>query len=187
MQADNGVVIGAGEYEHGTEIVISVTPNEGYRFVGWSDGVIDAIRMIEVNANITFVAEFAINVYTINLSAENGTFVGAGTYEYGTEVIIVAIPNEGYRFVRWSDNDVSISRSIIVTEDVDLSTEFEKVIVDVIVYTKDQILHVEGTENGYYLYDAFGNVIYNGPDNQIFLPHGVYFIKVGWETIKIAL
>ncbi len=187
LQADNGVVIGAGEYEHGTEIVISVTPNEGYRFVGWSDGVIDAIRMIEVNANITLVAEFAINVYTINLSAENGTFVGAGTYEYGTEVIIVAIPNEGYRFVRWSDNDVSISRSIIVTEDVDLSAEFEKVIVDVNVYTKDQILHVEGTENGYYLYDAFGNVIYNGPDNQIFLPHGVYFIKVGWETIKIAL
>ena len=187
LKAENGVVYGSGDYEHGAEVEISVTPNEGYQFVCWSDGVTDAIRMIEVNSDITLVAEFAINVYIINLSAENGTFVGAGTYEYGTEVTIVAIPNDGYRFVRWSDNEISISRTIIVTENIDLSAEFEKISVDVKVYTKDQILHVEGAENGYYLYDAFGNVIYKGPDNQIFLPHGVYFIKVGWEIIKVAL
>ena len=187
LNAENGTVIGAGEYEYGTMVELNAIPNEGYLFVGWSDGVKEAQRIIKVTDNIELFAIFTANLYTITLSAENGTFVGAGTYEYGTEVTIVAIPNDGYRFVRWSDNEISISRTIIVTENIDLSAEFEKISVDVKVYTKDQILHVEGAENGYYLYDAFGNVIYKGPDNQIFLPHGVYFIKVGWETIKVAL
>ena len=187
LNAENGTVTGAGEYEYGTMVELNAIPNEGYSFVGWSDGVKEAQRIIKVTDNIELFAIFTANLYTITLSAENGTFVGAGTYEYGTEVAIVAIPNDGYRFVRWSDNEISISRTIIVKENVNLSAEFEKISVDVKVYTKDQILHVEGAENGYYLYDAFGNVIYKGPDNQIFLPHGVYFIKVGWETIKVAL
>ena len=99
----------------------------------------------------------------------------------------MAIPNEGYKFLKWSDGITNISRKIVVTEDVVLSAEFEEVVSEVRVYSRGQILYVEGARDGYYLYDAFGNVVYTGPDNQIFLPHGVYFIKVGWETIKIAL
>ena len=185
--AENGVVVGAGEYTHGTEVEISVTPNDGYRFVRWSDGETEATRTIVVTYDVILSAEIVSNVYAVILTAENGTFIGDGIYEYGTEITIVAIPNEGYKFVKWSDGITNISRKIVVTEDVVLSAEFEEIISEVKVYSKGQILYIEGVRDYYYLYDAFGHIVYRGIDNQIFLPHGVYFIKVGWETIKIAL
>ena len=187
LLVDNGEVVGAGEYAYGDTITISVTPNEGYKFVCWSDGETEATRTIVVRSDVILSAEIVSNVYMVILTAENGTFIGDGIYEYGTEITIVAIPNEGYKFLKWSDGITNISRKIVVTEDVVLSAEFEEVVSEVRVYSRGQILYVEGARDGYYLYDAFGNVVYTGPDNQIFLPHGVYFIKVGWETIKIAL
>src|SRR6056300_1108216 len=33
-----------GEYEEGTELTITATPNEGYEFTGWSDGETSAER-----------------------------------------------------------------------------------------------------------------------------------------------
>ena len=185
--AENGVVVGAGEYTHGTEVEISVTPNDGYRFVRWSDGETEATRTIVVTYDVILSAEIVSNVYAVILTAENGTFIGDGIYEYGTEITIVAIPNEGYKFVKWSDGITNIFRKIVVTEDVVLFAEFEEIISEVKVYSKGQILYIEGVRDYYYLYDAFGHIVYRGIDNQIFLPHGVYFIKVGWETIKIAL
>lgn len=32
-----GVVTGAGEYEDGTQVTVTATPNDGYRFVGWTE------------------------------------------------------------------------------------------------------------------------------------------------------
>ncbi len=124
LSAENGTVTGAGEYEHGTEITISATPNEGYHFVCWSDGDTNATRSIIVTADVTLTAEFAINVYNVTLSAENGTVTGAGEYQHGTTANITATPAEGYHFVRWSDGDTNATRSIIVTADVALTAEF---------------------------------------------------------------
>ena len=95
MTTENGIVTGAGEYEHGTEVILTATPSEGYHFIQWSDGVTEATRTIIVTDNITLSAEFAINVYTVTLNAENGVVTGAGEYEHGTEVILTATPNEG--------------------------------------------------------------------------------------------
>ena len=54
-----GSVTGAsGEYEYGTEIEISATANEGYRFTDWQDDVKDAKRTITVTQNETFTANF---------------------------------------------------------------------------------------------------------------------------------
>ena len=188
LSCENGTVVGAGEYVYGSVVTIEAIPEEGYHFVGWSDGDDDSVRTIVVTSDIELYAEFEANVYRVTLIAENGSFVGEGSYDYGTEVTLVAIPDDGYKFIKWSDGNSSISRTIVVTEDVTLHAEFEKIITKVNVYTKDQILHIEGAVDGYYLYDAFGNIIYTGPDNQIFLPSGIYFIKVGGlEIIKIAM
>ena len=124
VSAENGSVTGAGEYNHGTEVTLVATPNEGYHFVKWSDGITDATRTITVNSNLTLSAEFVINVYTVTLIAENGVVTGAGKYEHGTEVTLTVTPNEGYNFVKWSDGNPNLSRQIVVTEDITLSTEF---------------------------------------------------------------
>ncbi len=124
LSAENGAVTGNGEYNHGAEVTITAMPNEGYHFVKWSDGETNATRTITVTADVTLIAEFAINVYNVTLNTENGTVTGAGEYIHGTEVTLTATPNEGYHFVKWSDGETNATRTITVTADITLSAEF---------------------------------------------------------------
>ena len=133
LTAENGTFIGAGEYGHGTEATITAVPNEGYHFVRWSDGNINATRTITVTSHISLSAEFEINVYDVTLIAENGSVVGAGKYSHGSEITITATPDEGYHFVHWSDGNTSATRTIIVTSNITLSAEFKINIYDVIL------------------------------------------------------
>lgn len=111
---------------HGTEVTLTATPNEGYHFVKWSDGETNATRTITVTSDVTLTAEFAINVYTVTLSADEdkGRVVGTGSYSYGETVTIVALANEHYHFVKWSDGDENDVRVITITADIDLTAEF---------------------------------------------------------------
>ena len=47
---------------------------------------------------------------TASVNEENfGTVAGAGVYGYGEEVTLTATPNEGYKFVNWTENDTVVS------------------------------------------------------------------------------
>ncbi len=126
----NGYLIGAGGwgiYSYGEEVTVEAIANEGYHFVEWSDGSMENPRTIVVTADIQLVAAFAKNQYEVNVSAdENGYVIGGGIYYYGEEVIIEAIANKGYHFVKWSDDNTENPRTIVVSEDVELSAEFAK-------------------------------------------------------------
>ena len=126
LNAENGTVTGVGEYEHGTTANITAVAAEGYHFVKWSDGDTNATRTIKVTSNVTLTAEFAINVYTVTLNAddEKGRVVGAGAYSYGETITIVALANEHYHFVKWSDGDESDVRIITITDNITLKAEF---------------------------------------------------------------
>src|SRR5210317_1521239 len=41
-----------GTYDEGTEVTITATPDEGYEFVGWSDGENSFSRNINISADI---------------------------------------------------------------------------------------------------------------------------------------
>ena len=58
LNAENGTVTGAGTYNHGTQVTITATPNDGYHFVKWSDGNTNASRIITVTENTTYEAIF---------------------------------------------------------------------------------------------------------------------------------
>lgn len=49
--------------------------------------------------------------------AAGGTTTGAGTYDYGTNATINAVPNAGYKFLKWNDENTNASREIAMTED----------------------------------------------------------------------
>lgn len=55
---NKGSVKGAGEYEYGTEIELSATAKEGYKFSNWQDDVKDAKRKITVTGDKTYTAKF---------------------------------------------------------------------------------------------------------------------------------
>ncbi|MBR5188689.1 MAG: InlB B-repeat-containing protein, partial [Paludibacteraceae bacterium] len=172
-------------------------PSEGYHFVKWSDGNTEATRTIVVTDNVTLTAEFAINVYTVTLTAENGTVTGAGEYQHGQTANIAATPNEGYHFVKWSDGDTSAIRTIIVVSDLTLTAEFAQNSIgtelnvvdesDVKVYTRDNMLYIEGVETNYYLFDASGRLVYTGSQSILSLPRGVYIIVSDGKSQKVVL
>ncbi len=67
--ATMGSVTGAGEYENGFIVTLTATPNEGYKFIGWSDGNADNPRTIIVQSDTTFTALFE-NIPTVNVAYE---------------------------------------------------------------------------------------------------------------------
>ena len=64
----------------------------------------------------------------VNIAANNsayGQVSGMGAYIDSTQVTIMAIPNEGYVFVKWSDEKIDNPRTIVATGDLDFTAVFE--------------------------------------------------------------
>ena len=126
-----GTVSGGGEYAFGTQVTITATPNQGYRFVRWTDGNTNNPRTITATANATYIATFeeGTNNITITVTSANenmGTVSGGGEYAFGTQVTITATPNQGYRFVSWNDGNTDNPRTITVTEEATYIATFEE-------------------------------------------------------------
>lgn len=109
---------------------VTAIPSEGYEFVKWSDDVTTATRQDKsVKADLTVTAQFQkteLIKYTVQyLSSEGGSIQGQTeqtVLQGKNATAVTAIPNEGYEFVKWSDDvatatrqDKAISRNITVT------------------------------------------------------------------------
>ncbi len=67
-----------------------------------------------------------IDKHTVTATAENGSVIGAGTYDYGTEVTLTATAEEGYHFVQWSNDTWANPYVLTLTNDTTLMAVFEK-------------------------------------------------------------
>ena len=70
-----------------------------------------------------------LNEYTVNVISSNeayGSVSGGGTYEEGDTIIITAIPNGGYLFDSWEDDNFDNPRTITVTSDSTFIADFVK-------------------------------------------------------------
>lgn len=120
-----GTVTGAGKYEYGVEATLTPLPAEHYAFSKWNDDNTDNPRKIIVTGNATYTSEFKQKEYTITANAdEGGSTQGSGKYVYGTSVALKAIPNAGYGFVKWNDDNIENPRVIKVTGDATYSAVF---------------------------------------------------------------
>ena len=107
----NGRIDGAGRQTvpHGQDgSKVTAVANEGYHFTAWSDGLNTPTRTDRVvAADLNVTASFEVNQYTLTYkSGEQGTIEGELQQsvkhgEQGSQVVAVA--EEGYHFVRWSD------------------------------------------------------------------------------------
>jgi hypothetical protein len=111
------------------DMSLNATPDSGYHFTQWSDGNTDNPRTIELTQDTSFTAEFAKNSYaisTISANPEWGTIAGDTSALYLDEVEISAIPNYGYHFVQWDDNNTLNPRSFTLTQDTTFTATFAK-------------------------------------------------------------
>lgn len=161
-----GVVTGAGIYNEGDTATIGAVANQGFHFVRWNDGVLDATRTIVVTSDTSFMAFFVSDsiapdtVFTLTLLVNDsvmGTVEGAGIYHAGDNVTISAMAYPGYRFVNWSDGDTLAVRTIILTSDSTITAIFvadstqginDIELSEVNVYAQSLQIFAQGSVNG---------------------------------------
>ena len=187
-----GSVTEGGEYAYGTEITLSATSNNGYRFSQWSDGNTDNPRTIAVTQDSTFTAIFELKEFAL--------YATSASTELGyVEHIIRAVAIEGFEFDRWSDDNTDNPRTIVLTENTKLYAYFKMAqggtttdletskISSANIYTTNGTLHIEGTTENYHILDAAGRLIYTGNASTLTLPRGIYLITINGEVEKIVL
>ncbi len=71
------------------------------------------------------VSRVGATLYDVTAVSENlskGAAMGSGSYEIGDTVVLLAVPNAGYRFSRWNDGNTSNPRSIVVNSSMNCPT-----------------------------------------------------------------
>ena len=182
-----GIITGDGNYNHGEEVILTVTPNEPYKFVNWTENgeVVseEAKYLFEITKDRNLVANFELLSYNVTASVnpENaGVVNGAGTYNHGEEVALTATANEGYKFVNWTENGEVVSEesqySFVIENDRNLVANFEKKEVVVTV-----TYNVTTTVNPEKVGVVIGSGVYNEGDNVVLtaIP-----IKNGYEFVN---
>ena len=129
----------------GYQLPLVATPAVGYHFVNWSDST---STVLSENAEYTtstsgsknwvtnINVNFAINIYTINVTAGEGgsASASAATVEHGSEVTLTAVANDGYEFAGWYNGDVLVSNeanyTFTVTSDINYTARFNKTVVN---------------------------------------------------------
>lgn len=111
-----GSVSGAGEYNHGASCTLTASANSGYTFTNWTENgdvvLSNANYTFTVTGNHNLVANFALNTYTIEVSANpanGGTVTGGNTYNYGQSCTVNATAATGYTFTNWTENGSVVS------------------------------------------------------------------------------
>ena len=137
--SNSGNATGGGTYNHGQSCTVIATSADGYTFTNWTENG----SVVSTNANYTFtvtgdrtlVANFeeqAPDTYNINVSPNpnvGGTVTGGGNYQQGARCTVTATANEGYTFIKWTENGNQVSTNasytFTVTSNRNLVAEFQ--------------------------------------------------------------
>lgn len=145
----------------GADITAGPTTNDGganWTFtVTAEDGTTTATYTIQVTIALQ-------PTYTVTVSAnpaEGGTVSGGGEATEGTEVTVTATPASGYHFVRWTENDTTVSTDTSYT----LNLEANRTLVA--IFEQDQTPTPDPDPddppyNGKYSYEIVSDVGENG-------------------------
>jgi|GEM_PF-1498594 len=122
--AEAGTITGAGNKNHGSNVELVATTNEGYTFLGWfEDGDSEPVSTASTYSFVAMssrnlTAKWEINTYTITVAPNvtaGGTVSGGGTFTHGDTVELTATVNSGYAFKGWFENGELISEEPIYT------------------------------------------------------------------------
>jgi len=173
--AAGGSVSGGGSYAHGKTVPLTATSNTGFRFLRWTeDGT-----TVSTNRNYSFTATSdrsltavfeQIPRYTVTLLArpsDGGTVSGGGTYETGSNIQLNAVPNTGYRFLRWEKDGVTAAITAAYPFTVNANSTFTAVFEQIPTYqvTLDVQPAAGGTVSGGGRYPEGSSVIVTAAAN----------------------
>ena len=99
-------------YDYATTATLTATPSTGFQFIEWLDENGDQYSTenpvnIEALQPLTLTAHFGIASYEVTAETEHGHVDGLGTYTFGTSVVLTAVADDHYHFVKWADDDMT--------------------------------------------------------------------------------
>lgn len=118
LPAGCGTVSGAGTYAEGTDITLTATPANGYRFVKWQkngsdDNNTSATRTITVSEDAVYTAIFALNSYSVSRTLSHATMSNScTTVSHGSS----------YQSTVYADTDYEISTVTVMMGGVDITS-----------------------------------------------------------------
>jgi len=138
-------------YDVGAVVGLNATPNNGYHFVRWTGDTYTVSNVRASEAIITMSDHYSITAdfdvlppvqYTLNIIGPvhgSVTTPGEGRfflYEEGTVVDLIAEPDSGYEFARWTGNVDTIanvnafSTTVTMHDDYYISAHFREIPLD---------------------------------------------------------
>lgn len=135
--------------------LVTAIANDGFEFDGWSDGVKESERRdrsLSGNIHVKAVFRQVEPIYLLEYSAGEGGTLEGKTSQYvvngRSASQVVAIPEEGYEFVRWSDGVTTAERTdTAVAGDITVTAIFEKLDKYTLTYTAGLGGYIEGNES----------------------------------------
>ena len=125
----------------GTTALVEARANEGYRFVGWSDGVTEAARTDLADSDKTITAMFSDKVKVTYKAEEGGSILGEATQSrvIGTKTNQVqVVTQKGYRFIGWDDGSMDVRRADIATDEVVYTAKFLRYYTLEVTYDRER-------------------------------------------------
>ena len=106
---------------HGSEFVLTATPEEGYNFTGWTG--YNGSELI-VKSDTTVTANFAIKTFTVEFSDYEGNVLKTQVVEWGQDAVApTELPEvEGHHFVGWSEVFTNVKEDLYVSANYALNT-----------------------------------------------------------------
>lgn len=108
--ADGGTVEGAGHYLLDTPVSIKAVPAAGYVFDRWTGAQGESLRQAEIHfttaTDRTLTAHFKRPQIVISPAVrpqDGGEIAGAGRYDAGQKVTLLATPRKGFVFAGWEN------------------------------------------------------------------------------------
>lgn len=122
LASEGGTILGATAQNiqlGGSTATVKASPLDGYKFIGWDDGIKESERSDVGGEDKTFTALFELIKYgTVSYkSAMGGEIIGelTQTVEYGLYTQeVTATPKQGYTFVSWNDGVTTPTRCDLV-------------------------------------------------------------------------
>ena len=157
--AEDGGYISGEKTQSGAEPFISrivtAVPNDGYRFVGWSDGGGEKERADMVSGELTIYARFA-KVHNVKFVYDDMCGIVDGNADQyvldSTETkLVTAYPRIGYEFSHWSTGEKSSSITITATEDTEIEAVFKKSALSLPILSIDTINDAQITSRTNYI------------------------------------
>ncbi len=84
--------------DYGTALTAPTVTRTGYTFTGWSPEVAATVPA----SDVTYIAQWLVNSYTVTFDANGGTGGRTVTQDYGTALTAPTVTRTGYTFTGWS-------------------------------------------------------------------------------------